>query len=55
MKDAAGVHHAGSGAPQWLIGIGAALYGKAKADGVPANVTDEKPARNSAGRCGPVD
>jgi hypothetical protein len=31
------------------------LHGKARADGEPASVTDEKPARDSAGRCGPVD
>ena len=31
------------------------LRGKARADGEPASVTDEKPARDSAGRCGPVD
>ena len=29
--------------------------GKATADGEPASVTDEKPARISAGRSGPVD
>jgi hypothetical protein len=28
---------------------------KATADGEPASVTDEKPARDSAGHCGPVD
>jgi len=55
IKKAAGVHHVSPRAPQWLIGMGAALYGKTKADGVPASVTDEKPARDSAGRCGPVD
>ena len=42
-------------APPWLIGIYAALRGKARADGEPASVTDEKPARDSTGRCGPVD
>ncbi len=31
------------------------LRGKARADGEPASVTDKKPARDSAGRCGPVD
>jgi hypothetical protein len=52
---AALIHHAGPDAPQWLIGICAALRGKARADGEPASVTDEKPARDSTGRCGPVD
>jgi hypothetical protein len=52
---AACVHHASSGAPQWLIGMCVASRGKATADGEPASVTDEKPARDSAGRCGPVD
>src|SRR5580765_3859723 len=32
---AACVHHASPGAPQWLIGMSAALYGTTKADGVP--------------------
>ena len=52
---AALIHHAGTDAPQWLIGICAALRGKARADGEPASVTDEKPARDSAGRCDPVE
>lgn len=41
--------------PQWLIDICAALRGKARAAGKPASVNDEKPARDSTGRCGPVD
>jgi hypothetical protein len=28
---------------------------KSRADGEPASVTDEKPAHDSAGHCGPVD
>jgi hypothetical protein len=52
---AAYIHHAIPDTPQWLIGIGAALRGKATAVGEPANVTDEKTARDSTGRCGPVD
>ena len=52
---AALIHHAATEAPPWLIGIYAALRGKARADGEPASVTDEKPARDSTGRCGPVD
>jgi len=31
------------------------LRGEATADGEPASVTDEEPARDSAGRCDPVD
>ncbi len=31
------------------------LRGKATADGEPASVTDEEPAHDSTGRCGPVD
>ena len=31
------------------------LRGKATADGEPASVTDEEPARDSVGRCDPVD
>ena len=42
-------------APQWLIGMCAALRGKTRADGEPASVTDEEPALNSAGHCDPVD
>jgi len=34
---------------------GCCLMGRAKANGELARVTDEKPARDSAGRCGPVD
>jgi len=49
------IHHVGSGTPHWLIGLRAASRGKARADGEPASVADEVPARNSAGPCGPVD
>jgi hypothetical protein len=34
---------------------GCCLCSKTRADGEPASVTDEKPARDSAGRCGLVD
>ena len=34
---------------------GCCLDGKTRAAGEPARVTDEKPARDSAGRCGRVD
>ena len=53
--EAAWDHHASSGTPQWLVGMCAALRGNARADGEPASMTDEKPARDSAGRCDPVD
>ena len=34
---------------------GCCLCGKTRADGEPASVTDETPARDSAGRCSLVD
>jgi hypothetical protein len=55
LYEAACVHHAVPVALQWFIGMCAALRGKTRADGEPASVTDEKPARDSAGRYGPVD
>ena len=52
---AAGLQQTSSGTSQRLIGRRGAGCGNARADGAPASVTDEKPSRVSAGRCGPVD
>ena len=49
------VPHTGSSSPPWLIGMCDSLRGKTTADGEPASVTDEKPARHSAGPGGPAD
>ena len=52
---AAGLQQTSSGTSQRFIGRRGAGCGNARADGAPASVTDEKPSRVSAGRCGPVD
>lgn len=58
LYEAAGIHHADPVTPPTAhryIYYGCCLDGKTRAAGEPTSVTDETPARDSAGLCGPVD